>query len=548
MRARVAAMLTGWLEDPNPILLKELRATFRTALFVRFLYISVGLVALLVLGVGAIAATDGTPPATVGQILFQLYFGATLFVICLVAPGYAATAITGEREQRTWESLELSGMGASRVVRGKFLAAYASIALVVVSLSPVSGIAFLFGGVAPTQVVVGLLSMLVALAPAIAFGLAVSARLPSTRLAIVLATLIYMPTALMGTIVMTAFGEAAHSEWHLAMEGPFFYADAFSTRAGEWDTWVLLLGGTAYAIGMPVWFLLASAIAGVRPAAENRAAPLKRWSVVMTIATVLVATAAVGAMGSAEDQGKMGLGVLSGIGALMGFYALIFANEPPLPPRPWEVALRKAPPWRRALGMLGPGAARTLRFSGVLIVGTAALSLFGVLAVRHLTHPWSDHAAYDLASVAVVTGLAVVSLFGAAFGTWMRIVLRSGLASRAITSALVGALAVAPFMVALLFEAHSLGRASQTPPPVVHVSTVFPILLATRLSTMEDVDALANFLRLLVPVVVYGGLGLGLAVAVEVRVRKARELVEQRRARFETPPAPPPAAPPPEGR
>ena len=56
MKARLLAKLSLWLEDPNPILLKELRATFRTALFARFLYISVGLTSLFVLSAGAIMA------------------------------------------------------------------------------------------------------------------------------------------------------------------------------------------------------------------------------------------------------------------------------------------------------------------------------------------------------------------------------------------------------------------------------------------------------------------------------------------------------------
>jgi len=539
MKESLQARISGWLEDPNPILLKELRATFRTPLFARFLYISVGLVSLLVLGVGAIAASDETPPATVGQIVFQLFFSSTLFVICLFAPGYAATTITSEREQRTWESLQLSGMSASRVVHGKFLAAYASIALVIVSLAPVSGIGFLFGGVAPVQVAVGLLSMLVALAPAIAFGIAVSARLPSTRLAIVLATFIYMPTALMGTIMMSGFGQLAHSEWHLAMEGPFFYADAFATRADEWDTWAILLGGTLYGIGMPVWFLLASAIAGVRPAAENRAAPLKRWAWVMSVSTTAVIGVALLAADSARSEGKLGLLALSAIGALMGFYALLFANEPPLPPRPWERALRDAPAWRRALGAFGPGAAGTLRFSAVLIVATGALSWVTVVSVRHLSHPrWSHHVEYDLASLAIVVGLAVISLFGAAFGTWMRILLRNGLAARAITSALIAGLAIAPFLFALLIDINSTRHLSEEAPLLAHFSTVYPLILAAQLNDMSVNHALGNFVRIAVPSVTYGLLGLACWATVEARVRAARAFVEKKRARLDASVAP----------
>jgi len=543
---RLRAAFTGWIEDPNPILLKELRATFRTAMFVRFLYIAVGLVSLLVLAVGAVAASGELPPATVGQVLFQLFFGATLFVICLIAPGYAATAITAEREQRTWESLQLSGMNASRIVRGKFFAAYASIALVIVSLAPVSGIGFLFGGVSPTQVVVGLLSMLVALAPAIAFGIALSARLPSTRLAIVLATLVYLPMSFVGVFMMAGFGDVAHREWQLSMQGPFFYTDAFTTRADEWDTWAILLGGTVYAVGMPVWFLLASAIAGVRPAAENRAAPLKRWAVVNTAATAVVCLAAVMSMGSARDMGQMSMVALSAVGMLLGFYALLFANEPPLPPRPYEVALQRAPIWRRALALVGPGAAGTLRFDAALIVVTAGACFAVTVVPRHALHPlWEPGLSYTLAAFAIAAGLATVALFGATFGALMRLTLRHGLAARVVTSAVIAGLAIGPFMLAMVLDPHSLDRLSERAPLITHFSAIYPLILGAQLNDLDAVGAFANLARLSVPCVTYGLLALACWATVEARVRRARRAVAARRARFAvvTPePVPPPPA------
>ncbi len=531
MKDRLLAIVRGWIEDPNPILLKELRATFRTAIYARFLYISVGLVSLFVLSAGAIAASGDVPPASVGQGLFQFFLGITLFVISLVAPGFAATAITSEREQRTWESLQLSGMSASRIVNGKFLAAYASIALVIVSLAPVSGIAFLFGGVAPTQVVVGLLSMLVALAPAIAFGVAVSARLSSTRLSIVLATFFFLPTAFVGTFVMAGFGAIAHDHWHLPMEGPFFYTDAFATRADEWDTWVLLLGGTLYGVGLPVWFFLASAVAGVQPAAENRSAPLKRWAIVNTLATGAVTFAFMMLSASAREQAQLGLVGLCLVGCLTGFYALLFSNEPPLPPRPYELALKDASVPRRLLAIFGPGAAGTLRFSAALILATAALTLAAVVGVRHVTHPrWDQHLPWDLAALSIAVGLSVVSLFAAAFGTWMRLVLRHGLAARVITASVIAAAAIAPFMLALIFDPRSMDRLDQEAPLVVHFSAIYPAILAAQLNDMSWYEALGNLLRLAVPTVTYGLLAVACWATVEARVRGARKLTERRRA------------------
>ena len=254
----LSARIGAFFADPNPILVKELRGTFRTALFVRFLYLSTGVIALLVLAIGALGVSDDVPPATVGRVLFQIFLGAGLFVITIVAPGYASAAITAEREQETWESLELSGMSAWRIVWGKLAACYASIALVLVALSPIVGIAFLFGGVSPGEVLVGFASLMVALVPAVAFGIAISARLRSTRIAVVLATVSFAPLVVMGLSLMIVLGEKAALEWGIGTDGPFFYTEAFVTRLGEIDTWLLLVGLPIYALGMPSWFLVAS--------------------------------------------------------------------------------------------------------------------------------------------------------------------------------------------------------------------------------------------------------------------------------------------------
>ena len=127
LRARLEALVLAPLRDPNPILLKELRATFRTALFIRFLYLLTGVVAVTVLLGGAMIGEGNTAPAEVGSALFHIFFGMVLLVLCLVAPSYAATAITTERETRTYESLVLSGMGAWEIVWGKFLAYFDAI-------------------------------------------------------------------------------------------------------------------------------------------------------------------------------------------------------------------------------------------------------------------------------------------------------------------------------------------------------------------------------------------------------------------------------------
>ncbi len=161
-----------WFRDPNPILVKELRTVFRTKLFIRFLYLSTGLVALIVLVSGASIAAQSMAPAQVGQIVFQFFFSMALMVLCLVAPAHAATSLTGEREMGTYESLILTGMDPARIVWGKFLASFGMFSLVLVAFAPIVGIAFLFGGISPLHVIIGFYGLILVLGPAVALGIA----------------------------------------------------------------------------------------------------------------------------------------------------------------------------------------------------------------------------------------------------------------------------------------------------------------------------------------------------------------------------------------
>ena len=181
LRTRIKDAALALVRDPNPILLKELRATLRTPLFVRFLYLCTGLVAIVVLMGSATFSGTNTAPAEVGRAIFHLFFGTLALVLVFAAPSQAASAFTLEKETKTWESLLLSGMSPTRIVLGKFFAVYGSILLVVIAVAPVIGVGFLFGGVSPLAVLVGFGWLLGALAVAVSFGIAVSVRMESTR-------------------------------------------------------------------------------------------------------------------------------------------------------------------------------------------------------------------------------------------------------------------------------------------------------------------------------------------------------------------------------
>jgi hypothetical protein len=528
-RSPIRELLARPIRDPDPILLKELRATFRTPAFIRFLYLSTALVGLGVVGWGASMAAGNTAPAEVGRTVFQVFFSLLLSVICLVAPGFAATAITSEREAHTYESLLLSGMSGTRMVMGKLAAYVASIGLVVVAIAPVVGVAFLFGGISPLAVLTGFLWVFYVLVVATAFGIAISAHVQTTRVAIVLATIIATPVSFSLTGMMTGLGEEAGRSWSVGFEGPFWFAHAFAERLDHLDTWVLLGLVPIYVFGMPTWFFVASAVAGVVPPSNDRSTALKLWAVAAAVGAAFVLAIPTFLSTGAGDAGEAAV-AMSVIGmGLPYFFGLVLCNEPPLPP----VERGKPTALRQLWSLVGPGAASSLRFTFALIV----LTCFGIAGAAsvsyHLSHPALDHfiTNYDWGLFALALGQSCVAALFAATGTTLRLWLRNGAAARALTVALFAGVILLALIVMTAMDPGSFDRLDREVPPLFALSPMGVVTCAVLIANGHD--AVGSWALLAVASLGYAMLAVALWIGVELRVRSAFKLVADRKAKLE---------------
>ncbi|MAQ19396.1 MAG: hypothetical protein CMN30_31930 [Sandaracinus sp.] len=513
-------------EDPNPILVKELRSSFRTKLFIRFLYLSTGLLALIVLLFGGSVASTSMPPAEVGQLVFQSFFGVALAVLCVFAPAHAAASLTGEREKSTYESLILTGMDPARIVIGKFLATYTLFAMVLVAFTPVVGIAFLFGGISPWNVVWGFYALLLFLAPATAYGVALSARLSSTRVAIFLALFTFAPFSGMATGALFGFGELATRQWGLGMEGPFWFTEALGSRFFEPDTFLLVFLMPLFVCGMAVWLFLASAIAGVRPASEDRSTPFKYWTVV-AVAGLAVMLFGLTTLFEPPDMAEGGVVLLELAGFAILFVATIFQNEPPLPPRVWELRQAARGPLTRRLMLFGPGAGPTTRFAATVIVAACALFFLATAVPRWVwnpTHP--ENAAADVAGLSVALGHVAVGLFVLCSGALIRVLLRSGVAARVLSQAFLIGLIILPFLIVLLGEADGFRHMDDRTPLPIRFTPIFHLILGIAI---VDDEELSRVVEVAAPVFFYGLMAFACWLALEGRVRRVRKEVDARR-------------------
>lgn len=375
---------------PNPIWMRELRQSSRlgrTPWILLALTITIG---LFLCAIGGVGASDHVSPARVGAVLFQTFFSIAYMVVVVVGPAIAANGIAAEREGRTWEAVLLAGLDARALTRGKFLAAYTSIAVYIVTLAPVGALSFLFGGVTATEVVTafGVLFLLAALA--VAFGLAVSSLMESLRgalvttlaLAVVVGPFLYLVLGVGGCQVI-------HENWpDVEREAPIWLPLAL-TRAdfGLRYAMVLLFVPTV-AILVPAHFLYTVTVANLTSDTDDRSSGLKRWYVFSAPAILALAFVPM-VLVSEGHRDDMTLICLALLFLVVLFMAFLFAREPLGPSRRVRVA------WERTgagavTRFFGPGLPRTMGL--VLAVSLLTLSItgaFGSWLVAQTTRSYS---------------------------------------------------------------------------------------------------------------------------------------------------------------
>lgn len=150
----------------NPVVLKELRGRMRGARAAIVITIYLGLMGLfttlLYLAYTASSANVYGPGSQIaGKIVFAGLVGIELFLVCFIAPSFTAGSISGERERQTYELLRTTLLPARSLVLGKLTSALSFIVLLLMAAVPLQSLAFLLGGVAPEEVMLSLVILVV---------------------------------------------------------------------------------------------------------------------------------------------------------------------------------------------------------------------------------------------------------------------------------------------------------------------------------------------------------------------------------------------------
>lgn len=148
----------------NPIIVKELRSRMRGAR--AFLILTVMLLFLggatygiyhVMLRSSGYGSTLLSP--VLGQSLFIGLALLELVIICFVTPAVTAGAVSSEREKLTYEMLLTTPLAPSSILWGKLIAALSYVLLLIFAAIPMASLVFIFGGVAPRQLLMALVML-----------------------------------------------------------------------------------------------------------------------------------------------------------------------------------------------------------------------------------------------------------------------------------------------------------------------------------------------------------------------------------------------------
>jgi ABC-type transport system involved in multi-copper enzyme maturation permease subunit len=138
----------------NALVGKELRTRMRTwkSTVVIIGYMTVlGLIAMafLIQQQGPVSNQS----SQVGVQLFEALAIFQLFLILFITPATTAGAISGERQRQTWDLLRVTRLSSFGIVWGKLVTGLAFGILLLFASLPLFSLVFLFGGVAPEDIV-----------------------------------------------------------------------------------------------------------------------------------------------------------------------------------------------------------------------------------------------------------------------------------------------------------------------------------------------------------------------------------------------------------
>ena len=203
----------------NPVLQRELLVNLRMPrAFVLLLVYQVLLAAVVYLAWPADNMRldlSENPEST--QNLVNLFFLGQYILASLMAPSFAAGAVTGEKERKTYEMLLASPLRPEAIIMGKLVAALTHLAILIFASLPIVMLCLPLGGVSIYEVFAAYLALI---ASVITFGMisvACGSFFKRTSASLVVSYLLILPLAIIGVIFWQSMSDFGETRFKLAV-------------------------------------------------------------------------------------------------------------------------------------------------------------------------------------------------------------------------------------------------------------------------------------------------------------------------------------------
>ena len=185
----------------NPVLQRELLVNLRT----NRAFLLLAVYQLLLAGVVLLAwptaerldLTSNPPSATK---LVNLFFLGQYVIASLMAPSFAAGAITGEKERKTYEMLLASPLRPGAIVLGKMVASLTHLGMLILASLPIIVLCLPLGGVSFYEVLAAYLGLIVSVILFGAIGVFCSSYFQRTSSSLVVSYLIILPLVIVAVL------------------------------------------------------------------------------------------------------------------------------------------------------------------------------------------------------------------------------------------------------------------------------------------------------------------------------------------------------------
>ncbi|TVP93911.1 MAG: ABC transporter permease [Planctomycetaceae bacterium] len=185
----------------NPVLQRELLVNLRTGRSVVLLagyQVLLGLVVLLAWPNDERLDLTTSPPSA--RRLVDLFFLGQYVIASLMAPTFAAAAITGEKERMTFEMLLASPLRPGAIVLGKMVASLTHLGILILASFPIIVLCLPLGGISFYEVLAAYVGLLLSVVLFGAIGIACSSYFARSGASLVVSYLLILPLVIAGVL------------------------------------------------------------------------------------------------------------------------------------------------------------------------------------------------------------------------------------------------------------------------------------------------------------------------------------------------------------